>query len=105
MVILHAIGVPNKAPFRLALGLQLGALIAYGPPTTEDFHGAATYIDRIFKGAKIADLPFLAIAAAILVGIWIANSGSNGARAIARQRRRMPVATQCTSAASYIRRS
>jgi putative tryptophan/tyrosine transport system substrate-binding protein len=38
--------------------VQLGALIAYGPSTTEDFPGAANYIDRILKGAKIVDLPF-----------------------------------------------
>jgi putative ABC transport system substrate-binding protein len=38
--------------------VQLGALIAYGPPATEDFRGAADYVDRILQGAKIADLPF-----------------------------------------------
>ena len=35
-----------------------GALIGYGPPTVENFKGAASYADRILKGAKVADLPF-----------------------------------------------
>lgn len=35
-----------------------GALIAYGPPNVENFKGAAAYVDRILKGAKVADLPF-----------------------------------------------
>lgn len=36
-----------------------GAVIAYGPPTIENFRGAATYVDRILKGTKVADLPFV----------------------------------------------
>jgi putative ABC transport system substrate-binding protein len=35
-----------------------GALISYGPATIENNSGAAEYIDRILKGAKVADLPF-----------------------------------------------
>jgi putative ABC transport system substrate-binding protein len=35
-----------------------GALISYGPATVENNSRAASYIDRILKGAKIADLPF-----------------------------------------------
>jgi putative ABC transport system substrate-binding protein len=35
-----------------------GALISYGPPTVENNARAAIYVDRILKGAKIADLPF-----------------------------------------------
>ena len=35
-----------------------GALIGYGPPNVENFKGAAAYVDRILKGAKVADLPF-----------------------------------------------
>ena len=38
--------------------VNLGALIAYGPAAAEDFKGAANYVDRILKGARITDLPF-----------------------------------------------
>jgi putative tryptophan/tyrosine transport system substrate-binding protein len=34
-----------------------GALISYGISITDLFHGAASYVDRILKGEKVADLP------------------------------------------------
>lgn len=37
---------------------QLGALMSYGPATVENITGAARYIDRLLKGARIAELPF-----------------------------------------------
>jgi putative tryptophan/tyrosine transport system substrate-binding protein len=35
-----------------------GALMSYGPAVNENHAGVARYIDRILKGAKVADLPF-----------------------------------------------
>lgn len=37
--------------------VDAGGLISYGPNLSEMFRHAATFVDRIFKGAKPADLP------------------------------------------------
>jgi putative ABC transport system substrate-binding protein len=34
-----------------------GGLVAYGPHISDGYRRAAEYVDRIFKGAKVADLP------------------------------------------------
>ncbi|HTY68024.1 MAG TPA: ABC transporter substrate-binding protein [Alphaproteobacteria bacterium] len=39
--------------------IQNGALAAYGPARVENLKGAAAYVDRILKGARLADLPFV----------------------------------------------
>jgi putative ABC transport system substrate-binding protein len=36
---------------------EAGGLMAYGPSLKEEFLRAVSYVDRIFKGAKPADLP------------------------------------------------
>jgi putative ABC transport system substrate-binding protein len=37
--------------------VRAGALMSYGPTVLENYSGAAKYVDRILKGAKVAELP------------------------------------------------
>ena len=47
--------MPAVYPFRYYA--TSGGLISYGPDTTDPFRRAASYVDRILKGEKPADLP------------------------------------------------
>lgn len=47
--------LPAVYPFRLFV--TGGGLISYGPDIIDQYHRAASYVDRILKGEKPADLP------------------------------------------------
>jgi putative ABC transport system substrate-binding protein len=56
---LAELAVQHRLPamFHLREYAEVGGLMAYGPNSLEPFRRAATYVDKILKGAKPADLP------------------------------------------------
>jgi putative ABC transport system substrate-binding protein len=53
LAVLHKL--PSVGPFREIA--DAGSLVSYGSNITELFTGAATYVDRILRGANVTDLP------------------------------------------------
>ena len=47
--------IPSMSPYREHV--MAGGLMSYGQNLTDFFRGAATYVDKILKGAKPSDLP------------------------------------------------
>jgi len=53
------LAIKNRLPsvFHVREFADAGGLLAYGPDRSDLFRRAATYVDKILKGAKPADLP------------------------------------------------
>jgi putative tryptophan/tyrosine transport system substrate-binding protein len=56
-LIMRAVAQHRAAIFTYRQFVREGALIAYGPDTTDIFQRSASYVDRILKGANPGDLP------------------------------------------------
>jgi len=56
---LAALAIKNRLPVMSASteAVEAGGLMSYGVSVTDLFRRAATYVDKILKGAKPSDLP------------------------------------------------
>ncbi|MBI3634929.1 MAG: ABC transporter substrate-binding protein [Candidatus Rokubacteria bacterium] len=56
---LTSLAIERHLPMSVTSGemVEFGGLLAYAPDVTDQFRRAATYVDKILKGAKAADLP------------------------------------------------
>jgi putative ABC transport system substrate-binding protein len=54
-----ALALKHRLPsgFGLPAAAEAGGLMSYGPSDTEHYRQAAVFVDKLFKGAKAADLP------------------------------------------------
>ena len=52
-----ALGYRIPSMFALRTNVEAGGLISYGQNIADDFRRSATYVDKLFKGAKPGDLP------------------------------------------------
>ena len=77
--------IPAVYPF-----LSAGGLASYGPNQVEQFRHAASYVDRILKGEKPADLPVQAPTKyELVINLKTAKAlGLNQPAAVAARRRR-----------------
>ena len=59
LVQLSVLAATNRLPaiYNRAEFAKAGGLLAYGPSFSDNYRRAATYVDKILKGAKPADLP------------------------------------------------
>jgi ABC-type uncharacterized transport system substrate-binding protein len=55
MILRHELRLPGVFPYRAFV--REGGLLAYGPDYVDLFRRAATFVDKVLKGAKPADLP------------------------------------------------
>jgi putative tryptophan/tyrosine transport system substrate-binding protein len=56
---IHELAIKSRMPtvFNGAVWVTEGSLMSYGPSNSDLYRRAATYVDKILKGAKPADLP------------------------------------------------
>ena len=56
-IILAAARNNVPAVYPVSYAVREGGLLSYGPDQADNFRRAATYVDRILRGAKPAELP------------------------------------------------